>query len=99
MPLCSALSDAPSSYTVFAILQKEFTEVVLPGLALGSADQDTNRFRLECLITDVLVTRNWVAHDTLSVQEVKRGMQSLLDILPLLHYDPSQLPPVRSAIE
>jgi hypothetical protein len=93
------LSDAPCSYTVFAVLQKESTAVVLPGLALCGADQDTIRFRLECLIADVLVTRNWGAHDTLSVQEVKRGMQSLLDILPLLNCDTSLLPPVRSAME
>jgi hypothetical protein len=97
--LVSARSDARCSYTVFSILQKEFTEVVMPGLALVGADSDDIRFRLECLVADVLVTRNWVAHNTLSVQEVKRGMQSLLDILPLLHCDTSLLPSVRIAIE
>ncbi len=72
---------------------------MLPGLALGGADQDAFRFKLECLITDVLVTRNWLAHETLSLQEVKRGIQSLVDTLPVLQCDPRLLPPVCSAIE
>ncbi len=72
---------------------------MLPGLALGGADQDAIRFKLECLIADVLVTRNWVAHETLSVEEVRRGMQSLLDTLAVLQCDLSLLPPVRNAIE
>ena len=97
--VCCAVIDAPLSYTIFAILKKEFTDVVLPGLALGGADQDAIRFKLECLIADVLVTRNWVAHETLSVDEVKRGMQSLVDTLSVLQCDASLLPPVRSAIE
>ena len=97
--VCCAVTDAPLSYTIFAILQNEFTDVVLPGLALGGADQDAIRFKLECLIADVLVTRNWVAHETLSVEEVKRGMQSLVDTLPVLQCDPSLLPHVRSGIE
>lgn len=97
--VCCAVIDAPLSYTIFAILKKEFTDVVLPGIALGGADQDAIRFKLECLIADVSVTRSWVANETLSVEEVKRGMQSLVDTLPVLQCDPSLLPPVRSAIE
>ena len=72
---------------------------MLPGLALGGVDQDAIRFKLEGLIADVLITRNWVAHETLSVKEVKRGMQSLVDTLPVLQCDPSLLPPVRNGIE
>jgi len=85
----AALFDPPLSYTVFAILKNKFTDIVLPGLTLSGADADDTRFKLECLIRDVLVTRNWVSHETLSVQEVKRGMQSLVDALPVLNCDPS----------
>lgn len=95
----AALFDPPLSYTVFAILKNKFTDIVLPGLTLSGADADDTRFKLECLIRDVLVTRNWVSHETLSVQEVKRGMQSLVDALPVLNCDPSLLPPVRCAIQ
>ena len=94
-----AIFDPPCSYTVFAILHKEFTEIVLPGLDLSGADNDDTRFKLECLIRDVLVTRNWVSHETLSVKEVKRGMQSLVDTLPMLKCDPCLVPPARCAIE
>jgi len=96
---CPALFDPPRSYTLFGILQSEFTKVVLHGLTLSGAEMDEIRFKLECLIADVLVTRNWVAHETLSVEEVKRGMQSLVDTLTMLKCDPSLLPPVRSTIE
>lgn len=67
------------------ILQSKFHDIVLPALSLDSADNDNQRFKLECLIRDVLVTRNLVAHGgKLSVAELKRGMQSLARLLHML---------------
>ena len=87
------------SYTVFSILHSKFADIVLPGLALDGANKDDSRILLERLIIDVLVTRNWSVHGKLSVVEVRRGMQSLLDTLPMLKCDPSSMPPVCCAIE
>jgi len=79
------------SYTVCDILQSKFHDIVLPGLGLSGADKDNERFKLECLIRDVLVTRNWVAHTTLSIEEMMRGLQSLLHLLHMLPCDAAQL--------
>ena len=73
------------------ILQSKFHDIVLPALSLDSADNDNQRFKLECLIRDVLVTRNLVAHGKLSVAEVKRGMQSLARLLHMLPCEASAL--------
>ena len=86
-----SLSHAPRSYTVCDILQSKFHDVVLPGLGLSGVDKDNERFKLECLIRDVLVTRNWVAHTTLSVEEMMRGLQSLVHVLHMLPCDAAQL--------
>lgn len=86
-----ALPHAPRSYTVCDILQSKFHDIVLPGLGLSGADKDNERFKLECLIRDVLVTRNWVAHTTLSIEEMMRGLQSLVHLLHMLPCDAAQL--------
>jgi hypothetical protein len=93
-----ALPHAPRSYTVCDILQSKFHDIVLPGLGLSGADKDNERFKLECLIRDVLVTRNWVAHGKLSVAEVKRGMQSLARLLRMLRCDAHALESVCGTI-
>jgi hypothetical protein len=72
-------------------MQCKFHDVVLPGLDLSGADMDNERFKLECLIRDVLVTRNWAAHTKLSLAEMMRGLQSLLDALHMLQCDTDQL--------
>lgn len=81
------------------VLQSKFHDIVLPGLGLSGADQDNQRFKLECLIRDVLVTRNWAAHTTLSVEEMMRGLQSLLHLLQMLPCDAAQLKSVCDAVD
>ena len=85
------VAHARCSYTVCDILQSKFHDIVLPALSLDGADKDNQRFKLECLIRDVLVTRNLVAHGKLSVAEVKRGMQSLARLLHMLPCEASAL--------
>jgi hypothetical protein len=82
-----ALCHAPRSYSMCDILQSKFHDLVLPWLGLGGADKDNQRFKLECLIRDVLVTRNWVAHGKVTAAEAKRGMLSLADLLRMLKCD------------
>jgi len=72
---------------------------VLPGLDLSEADKDDDRFKLSCLIEDVLVTRNWSAHEKLSVQEMKRGMLSLVLALHMLQCDVAPVQSVCDVIE
>ncbi len=93
------LPHARRSYTVCDILQSKFHDIVLPGLGLSGADKDNERFKLECLIRDVLVTRNWVAHFTLSIEEMMRGLQSLLHLLHMLPCDAAQLKSVCRTVD
>ena len=93
------LPHARRSYTVCDILQSKFHDIVLPGLGLSGADKDNERFKLECLIRDVLVTRNWVSHTTLSIEEMMRGLQSLLHLLHMLPCDAAQLKSVCHAVD
>jgi hypothetical protein len=90
---------APRSYTVCDILQSKFRDIVLPGLGLSGAEKDNERFKLECVIRDALVTRNWVAHTTLSVDEMMRGLQSLLHVLHMLPCDAAQLKSICDVVD
>ena len=96
---CPSVAHARCSYTVCDILQSKFHDIVLPALSLHGADKDNERFKLECLLRDVLVTRNLVAHGKLSVAEVKRGMQSLARLLHMLPCDVRALQSVCAAID
>jgi hypothetical protein len=88
------------SYTALEILQSSFLDIVLPGLGLNKADKGNDSFKLELLIRDVLVTRNWSASfAALSVEELIRGMWSLLRLLQMLQCDAAQLKSVSDAIE
>ncbi len=60
---------------------------MLPGLRLNTSDTENERFMLDCLIRDVLVTRNWHTNSKLSVLEIKRGIRSLVDALRMLQCD------------
>lgn len=66
---------------------------------MDSADQENSQSLLRNLILDVLVTRNWVAHDKVSVVEVKRCMQSLALVLQMLNCEPASLESVCGIIE
>ncbi len=64
---------------------------MLPGLRLNGIGNVNEQFMLECLIRDVLATRGWQTSNKLSVQEIKRGMLSLVHFLRMLQYDAAVL--------
>lgn len=66
---------------------------------MDSADLENSQSLLRNLILDVLVTRNWVAHDKLSVVDVKRCMQSLALVLQMLNCEPASLKSVCGIID
>ena len=75
-------------YVIFEALESHFVEVVTPHLGLCGPEANDAQSRLRNLITDVLVTRNWLSHGRrLSVAQVMRALTSLHDIIVELGCD------------